>query len=39
MARIDERYFDIVTSASDFVWLCTVLLALSAKEKGGKPNR
>lgn len=38
MARIDDQYFDIVTSAFDFAKLCSALLALSAKEKGGKPD-
>jgi hypothetical protein len=38
MARVDDQYFDIVTSAFDFAKLCSALLALSAKEKGGKPD-
>jgi hypothetical protein len=38
MARIDDKYFDILTSAFDFAKLCSALLALSAKEKGGKPD-
>src|SRR3954449_8553030 len=39
MARIDEQYFDIVTSAFDFAKLCTALLALSGKRNGGAPDR
>lgn len=38
MARIGDEYFEIVTSAFDFARLCTALLALSAKEKGGAPD-
>lgn len=38
MARIDDEFFDIVTSPLDFAKLCSMLLALSAKEKGGKAD-
>jgi hypothetical protein len=37
MARIDDQYFEVVTSAFDFAKLCSALLALSAK-KGGKAD-
>jgi hypothetical protein len=38
MARLDEQYFDIITSAFDFAKLCTALLALSGQRNGGKPD-
>jgi hypothetical protein len=38
MARVDDQYFDIMTSAFDFAKLCSALVALSAKEKGGRPD-
>jgi len=37
-ARIGDEYFDIVTSAFDFAKFCSALLALSAKERGGKAD-